>query len=80
MIKGAVSVVDQTSFMYHARFPYLAAVNLYGNSSFLPCKSGTKAPDYGDHILLLQGRGKLTPIAAYSMPPEREDASPTVLS
>ncbi|XP_047967219.1 plastidial pyruvate kinase 4, chloroplastic-like isoform X2 [Salvia hispanica] len=74
MIKGAVSVVDQTSFMYHARFPDLTAVNLYGNSSFLPCKSGTKAPDYGDHILLLQGRGKLTPIAAYSMPPERKDA------
>ncbi|KAG6383235.1 hypothetical protein SASPL_157018 [Salvia splendens] len=61
MIKGAVSVVDQTSFMYHvsalvhlflrllhdftALFPYLAAVNLYGNSSFLPsCHLNVRMP------------------------------------
>ncbi|KAL1531978.1 pyruvate kinase [Salvia divinorum] len=77
MIKGAVSVcsvVDQTSFLYHARFPDLTAVNLYGDSSSLPCKPGIKAPGYGNHILLLQGQDKLTSRAAYSMPPEREDA------
>ncbi|KAL1552761.1 pyruvate kinase [Salvia divinorum] len=77
MIKGAVSVcsiVDQTSFLYQARFPDLSAVNLCGNSSFLPCKSGTKVPDYGNHLLLLQGRDKVTPRAAYSIPPESEDA------
>lgn len=74
---GAVSaccIADQTSLLYHARFPDFSAVNLYGNSSFLPCKSGTKVPDYGNHITLLQGRDKLTPRAAYGMPPEREDA------
>lgn len=57
-----------------ARFPDISVVNLYGNSSFLPCKSGTKVPDYGNHITLFQGRDKLTPRAAYGVPPEREDA------
>lgn len=57
-----------------ARFPDFSVVNLYGNSSFLPCKSGTKVPDYGNRITLLQGRDKLIPRAAYGVPPEREDA------
>ncbi|KAH6822229.1 pyruvate kinase family protein [Perilla frutescens var. hirtella] len=77
MITGAVSVcsiADQTSHLYHARFPELSAFNLYGNSSFLLCKSGVKVADFGNHLLLLQGQGKRNPRAVYGIPPEREDA------
>lgn len=63
-----------SSFYTVLQAPDLSIVNLYGNSSFLPCKFGIKVPDYGNHTVLLQGRDKLTARAAYGMPPEHEDA------
>ncbi|KAI3458024.1 hypothetical protein Pfo_014687 [Paulownia fortunei] len=78
MMIGAVSVcyiAEQTSLLNHARFPDSTPLILYGNSTFLQCKSGTEVPACRNHILLFQGRGKLTPrTAAYGMPPEHDDA------
>ncbi|KAK6135350.1 hypothetical protein DH2020_030910 [Rehmannia glutinosa] len=78
MMIGATSVCSitgQTSLLDHVRFPDFTPFVLYGNSTFLPCKSGTEFPACRNHILLFQGRGKLTPrIAAYGMPPEHDNA------
>ncbi|GFP81088.1 plastidial pyruvate kinase 4 chloroplastic [Phtheirospermum japonicum] len=78
MMMGAFSVCSitaQTSLLDHARFPDSTPLVLNGNSTFLPCKSGTEYSYCRNHILLFRGRGKHAPrIAAYSVPPEHDNA------
>ncbi|KAL7106949.1 hypothetical protein ACP275_06G023500 [Erythranthe tilingii] len=78
MLTGAVSVCSVTepiSRLDHARFPDFTPLILYGNSVILPSKYGSEVSSSRSHIFLCQGRGKLTSrTAAYSMPPEQNDA------
>ncbi|PIM97562.1 Pyruvate kinase [Handroanthus impetiginosus] len=73
---GAVSVysvAEQTVLLNHTRSPDFTSL-ICGNSTFLPCKSGTDVPVRRNQILHFQGRGKLTArTVAYGLPSDCND-------